>query len=256
MTSRHSHHDAPDTAEIFTRFAACAPGREHDLLRSELVEAWLPMAHRIASRFRGRGENLDDLKQVAALGLLKSVQRFDPTRGAFESYAVPTITGEVRRYFRDHAWDVRVPRPIQDLRNKVRAACRELAQQPGHGGGEPSVGEMAAQAGLSPDQVRTGLAAMESYSALSLDADNTRAGNGVSITDTLGVPEPGYDLIADREAAKEGLRDLPERERTILFLYFFEGMSQTSIAAQVGVSQMQISRLITKSCGEVRNRAA
>lgn len=116
---------------LFARLAGLADGPERDALRDELVAAWLPMAHRIAGRFRDRGESVEDLRQVAALGLVKAVDRYDPSRGAFESYAVPTITGEVKRHFRDRMWALRVPRRVQELRNRVRVARRELTEHPG-----------------------------------------------------------------------------------------------------------------------------
>ncbi|MGW3494538.1 SigB/SigF/SigG family RNA polymerase sigma factor [Streptomyces sp. NPDC001020] len=223
-------------------------------MNAELVEAWLPMAHRIAGRFRNKGENQEDLRQVAAMGLVKAVDRYEPERGAFEPYAVPTITGELRRYFRDHAWDVRVPRRVQDLRNKVRSARRELLNQPGHDT-ELGIDEIAAASGLTLDEVRTGLEALGSYSALSLDAEVGTFDDGFSLSDTLGETEPGYNLVVDREAAKDGLKHLAERERTILYLRFFEDMTQASIAERMGISQMHVSRLITHSCARIRDYA-
>ncbi|MFD4709797.1 SigB/SigF/SigG family RNA polymerase sigma factor [Streptomyces sp. NPDC058430] len=254
MPIRHTHDDAPETAEAFHRLAAAGSAPEHNVLCEELVQAWLPMAHRLAAKFRDRGENLEDLKQVAALGLVKAVERYDPERGAFEPYAVPTITGEVRRHFRDYGWDVRVPRRVQELRSKVRIARREVIDQPGHGG-EPSREEIAAKAGLTPEQTREGMEALDTYSALSLDVETTTSGDGFSLADTLGSTEAGYDLVADREAAKAGLKTLSDRERTILYLRFFEDMTQTGIADELGISQMHVSRLITRSCAQVRRHA-
>ncbi|QEV21721.1 SigB/SigF/SigG family RNA polymerase sigma factor [Streptomyces alboniger] len=254
-TTRHPHNDAPDTAARFARLAALEDGPERELLCEEIVEAWLPMAHRIAGRFRNKGESIEDLQQVAAMGLVKAVNRYEPGRGAFESYAVPTITGELRRHFRDRMWDVRVPRRVQELRNKVRVARRELLDQPGSGR-EPGIAEIAAHAGLTEDEVRDGMEAMEGYSALSLDAEISSADpDGFSLADTLGAPDPAYDCITDREAAKAGLRQLPERERTILYLRFFEDMTQSKIAEELGISQMHVSRLISRSCARVRSAA-
>ncbi|MFJ4713869.1 SigB/SigF/SigG family RNA polymerase sigma factor [Streptomyces sp. NPDC088785] len=250
----HTHHDAPDTRATFERLAATAVGPEHDLLCEELVEAWLPMAHRLALKFRDRGENIDDLKQVAAMGLVKAIERYDVARGAFEAYAVPTITGELRRHFRDHGWDVRVPRRVQDLRNKVRSARRDVLNEPGQDT-EPGIEQIAVRAGLTLDEVRDGMEALESYRALSLDAETGGSDDGFSIADTLGAAEPGYDLITDREAVKRGLRLLPERERTILYLRYFEDRTQASIAEEIGCSQMHVSRLISRSCAKVRDVA-
>lgn len=251
--SRRTHDDAPDTASRFARLVTLEEGPERDAVRDELVTAWLPMAHRIAGRFRDRGEAIEDLRQVAALGLVKAVDRFDPERGAFESYAVPTITGEIKRHFRDRMWALRVPRRVQELRNKVRIARRELTQNPG--ATEPSATDIAAHTGLTEDEVHAGLEALESFSTLSLDAEVSAAEDGYSLVDTLGDPDASYDVVVDRESAKEGLRRLPERERAILYMRFFEDMTQSRIADQLGISQMHVSRLISRSCERVRQEA-
>jgi RNA polymerase sigma-B factor len=251
--NRRRHDDAPDTALLFTRLAALEDGPERDAVRDELVSAWLPMAHRIAGRFRDRGESVEDLRQVAALGLVKAIDRFEPERGAFESYAVPTITGEVKRHFRDRMWALRVPRRVQELRNKVRVARRELTQNPGSP--EPSTSDIAAHTGLTEDEVATGMEALESFSTLSLDAELSAGEDGYSLADTLGAADTSYDTVVDRESAKEGLRRLPERERAILYMRFFEDMTQSRIADQLGISQMHVSRLISRSCARVRDEA-
>jgi len=250
---KREHDDAPDTAGAFARLTVLDDGPERDAVRDELVTAWLPMAHRIAGKFRDRGEALDDLRQVAALGLVKAIDRFDPERGAFESYAVPTITGEIKRHFRDRMWALRVPRRVQDLRNKVRVARRELTQNPGSG--EPSNAEIAVRAGLTEEEVATGMEALESYSTLSLDAELSAGDDGHSLADRLGENDTSYDVVVDREAAKEGLRRLPERERAILYMRFFEDMTQNRIADQLGISQMHVSRLISRSCARIRDEA-
>nr|WP_303715190.1 SigB/SigF/SigG family RNA polymerase sigma factor [Kutzneria buriramensis]WKX15609.1 SigB/SigF/SigG family RNA polymerase sigma factor [Kutzneria buriramensis] len=250
-STRRNHDDAPDTTALFTRLAALEDGPERDALRDELVAAWLPMAHRIAGRFRDRGESIEDLRQVAALGLVKAIDRFEPERGAFESYAVPTITGEVKRHFRDRMWALRVPRRVQELRNKVRLARRELTQNPGSP--EPTVADIAAHTGLTEDEVSAGLEALESFSTLSLDAELSAGDEGYSLVDTLGSSDASYDVVVDRESAKEGLRRLPERERAILYMRFFEDMTQSRIADQLGISQMHVSRLISRSCARVRD---
>jgi len=253
-TSRHPHDDSPDTSAAFARVADLGEGPERDVLCELLVEAWLPMAHRIARRYRDKGESTEDLEQVAAMGLVKAINHYRPERGPFECYAVPTITGELRRHFRDRMWDVHVPRRVQDLRNKVRSARRELTERPG--GAEPGIGAIAAHAGLTEEEALDGLKAIESYSALSLDAELSPSGHdGHSLADALGAPDAAYDLITDREAAKTGLRQLPERERAILYLRFFEGMTQARIAERFGISQMHVSRLIHHSCARVRAEA-
>ncbi|MGW3115538.1 SigB/SigF/SigG family RNA polymerase sigma factor [Streptomyces sp. NPDC001107] len=247
------HDDAPDTADLFARLATLEDGPEREAVRDELVTAWLPMAHRIAGRFRDRGESVEDLRQVAALGLVKAIDRYAPERGAFESYAVPTITGEVKRHFRDRMWALRVPRRIQELRNKVRVARRELTQTPGSP--EPSAADIAAHTGLTEDEVNSGLEALESFSTLSLDAELSGDEDGYSLADTLGAADSAYDVVIDREAAKEGLRRLPERDRAILYLRYFEDMTQSRIADRFGISQMHVSRLISRSCARVRAEA-
>lgn len=247
---RRRHDDAPDTGARFTRLAALEDGPERGALRDELVTAWLPMAHRIAGRFRDRGESIEDLRQVAALGLVKAVDRFEPERGAFESYAVPTITGEVKRHFRDRMWALRVPRRVQELRNKVRVARRELNQSPGTP--EPSTADIATYTGLTEEEVATGMEALESFSTLSLDAELSAGDDGYSLADTLGASDGSFDVVVDRESAKEGLRRLPERERAILYMRFFEDMTQSRIADRLGISQMHVSRLISRSCSRVR----
>jgi RNA polymerase sigma-B factor len=247
----HPHDDAPDTAEAFRTLAELPPGPQRDTLREQIVEAWLPMAERLAGRFRSRGESYEDLRQVAALGLVKAVDRYDPARGnAFESYAVPTITGEVKRHFRDHMWTLHVPRRVQDLRNRVRFAVQEL----GPAGRTPTVAEVAAHTGLSEEDVKAGLEALESFTALSLDAELPGSEDGYSLGDALGAPDPALDTVVDREAVRLRLAALPERERAILYMRFFGDMTQSRIAEQLGISQMHVSRLISRCCARLREQ--
>lgn len=250
VSADRGYDDAPDTLALFVRLAGLEDGPERDAVRDELVSTWLPMAHRIAGRFRDRGEAIEDLRQVAALGLVKAVDRFDPARGAFESYAIPTITGEVKRHFRDRMWAVRVPRRVQDLRNRVRVARRELSQRPG--AAEPTSAEIAAHTRLTEEEVSAGMEAMDSFSALSLDAETGAGDDGYSLGDTMGAADSSFDTIVDREAAKKELRRLPERERAVLYMRFFEDMTQSRIGEKLGISQMHVSRLISRSCARVR----
>ncbi|MDN3029159.1 SigB/SigF/SigG family RNA polymerase sigma factor [Streptomyces sp. S.PB5] len=253
-TKPHPHDDAPDTAASFVRLAALPEGAERTTLRNELIEAWLPMAERIAVRFKGRGESLEDLYQVAALGLVKAVDHYDAERGhVFEAYAVPTITGEIKRHFRDHMWTLHVPRRVQDLRNRVRQALRELAQTtPGRA---PTVAEIAAYTQLTEDEVRSGMEALECFSALSLEAEMPGT-DGYALGDALGGPDPHYDVVVDRVAVGPCLRALPEREQTILYLRFFRGMTQSGIAEQLGISQMHVSRLLSSCFAQIRQELA
>ncbi|MCF3962303.1 SigB/SigF/SigG family RNA polymerase sigma factor [Streptomyces fuscigenes] len=249
------HDDAPDTAADFFRLRAASDGPERERLCQEIAEAWLPMAHRIARGYRERGESLDDLRQVAALGLTKAINRFDPTLGkAFETYAVPTIKGELRRHFRDFMWSVHVPRRVQDLRNQVRRARQELSQEPD--GQSPTSAAVAAHCGLTEEEVRQGMSALGSFSALSLDAPAlTSGGDGSALGDLIGSSDPSFDLVADREAVKPCLSRLPAREQRILYLRYFEDMTQSMIAEELGVSQMHISRLISRTCERLRDEA-
>ncbi|MER5904111.1 RNA polymerase sigma factor SigF [Streptomyces mirabilis] len=250
---RRPHDDAPDTTEAFRRLASLPPGRQHDTLREQIVEAWLPMADRLASRFRNRGESLEDLRQVAALGLVKAVDRYDPELGnAFESYAVPTVTGEIKRHFRDHMWTLHVPRRVQDLRNRVRFAVQELSGT--ISGRGPTVAEIAEHARMSEEDVKAGLEALESFTALSLDAQVSGSDDGYSLSDALGSADPALDVVIDREAVKPRLQALPERERTILYMRFFGDMTQSRIADELGISQMHVSRLISRCCHRLRDQ--
>ncbi|MFI0774603.1 SigB/SigF/SigG family RNA polymerase sigma factor [Streptomyces sp. NPDC021212] len=251
---RHSHHDAPDTAATFRRIKALPEGQSKEALRQDVVRAWMPMAERLAGQFRNRGESAEDLRQVAMLGLVKAVKRYDPDRGtAFESYAVPTVVGEVKRHFRDHMWGLHVPRRVQELRNRVRTAVQELTRSPD--ARTPSVADVAEHTGMSEEDVRSGMEALESFSPLSLDAELRGADDGYALVDTLGAPEPSYDRVVQREALKPCLAALPERERRILYLRFFCDETQGRIADRMGISQMHVSRLISRTCERLSREA-
>ncbi|MEU7237907.1 SigB/SigF/SigG family RNA polymerase sigma factor [Streptomyces chrestomyceticus] len=246
-----------DTSDEFRLLATLEDGPVKEQIRRRVITAWLPMAHRLAYRLRERGEHLDDLKQVAALGLVKAVDRFDPDRAdAFEQFAVPTITGELKRHFRDHTWHVHVPRRIQELRNKVRLAVKELSTT--LDGRTPSVEQIAAHTRLSEQDVTLGLRALESYRSLSLDAALDQGGEGGdehTLLHVLGALEDAFALVEDRETVKPVLARLPERDRRILYLRFFEDMTQSAIAAELGVSQMHVSRLLNRALARIRTEA-
>lgn len=255
MADAHERVPGPDDGPhaAFHRLQALPDGPERDELRQATVCAWLPMAHRLAAKYRNRGESLEDLRQVAAMGLVKAVDRYDPSRGkAFETYAIPTVTGELKRHFRDHTWGIHVPRRVQDLRNRVRFARRDLSQQ--LEGRVPTDGEIAADTGLSLEEVRTGMEALGSYRTFSLDAEAPGGDGGYSLVERLGCCDSALDVAVDREAVKPALRGLPERERTILYLRFFRDMTQDRIAQTLGISQMHVSRLISQCCAEVRRQ--
>ncbi|WP_329456446.1 RNA polymerase sigma factor SigF [Streptomyces sp. NBC_01497] len=257
---KHPHDDAPDTSEDFARLARLTgegPGTEaeRERIRQAVVTAWLPLAHRMAWRYRNRGEALEDLRQVAALGLVKAVRRYDPSRGvAFESYAVPTVDGELKRHFRDYMWTVHVPRRVQDLRGRIRKARQELSQTGEVSGHSPTTAEIAAHAGLTEQEVTDGMEAMESFTSLSLDAQFHGPADSYApaLADTLGEPDPAIDVVIDREAVKPRLCELPARERKVLYLRFFQDMTQSKIAEDLGVSQMHVSRLLSRSCSRIR----
>ncbi|WP_425428417.1 SigB/SigF/SigG family RNA polymerase sigma factor [Streptomyces violens] len=250
---RHPHHDAPDTEADFRRLAALPDGPEREDLAQRLVCAWMPMAERLALRFRNRGETVEDLQQIAALGLVKAVNGYDPEHGtAFESYAIPTVTGEIKRHFRDNLWGVHVPRRVQELRNRVRTARQELTRSVDDHG--PSHQEIAEHTGMTEEEVRLGSQALESFTTLSLDAELTGAEDGYSLQDTLGETEPGFDLVIDRQTVKPELEALPERDREILYMRFFRDMTQSRIAEHFGMSQMHVSRLISRACRRLATR--
>ena len=238
--------DSPDTYEKFTEYRRTGDRA----LRNELVEEHVRLAEFLARRFSHRGETHDDLRQVALVGLLKAVERFEPDRGLqFSSFATPTITGELKRHFRDRGWAVRVPRRVQELRNRIRGACQELLQElDGRG---PTVAEVARHTGLTEEDVLLGLDAQDSFNTMSLEAELPGT-DGYTLADTLGNADPGLDLVVHREAVKPLLRDLAERERRILYLRFFGDMTQHQIASIMGISQMHVSRLISRTCAELR----
>ncbi|MGW6707693.1 sigma-70 family RNA polymerase sigma factor [Streptomyces sp. NPDC054956] len=211
--------DGPDTSAQFQRIASLPDGPDRSALRQEAVCAWMPMAARLARRFNKGGEPFEDLRQVAQVGLVKAVSRFDPDLGtAFEAFAIPTIVGELKRHFRDNMWAVHVPRRVQELRILVRAADRELC--PSTDGGGSAVSAIAAVTGLTEQEVRTGQGAQHSWSTLSMEAAHGHD-DAYSLAETHGCADPAFDRIVDREALRPLLRALPERDRRILYLRFF-----------------------------------
>ena len=243
-----------DVPEMFRELAGiAADSMEFQRQRDKIVERCLPLADHIARRFEGRGEPRDDLVQVARVGLVNAVVRFDVEAGSdFVSFAVPTIMGEVRRHFRDNSWSVKVPRRLKELHLRLGAATADLSQKLGRA---PTATELAAELGMDRDEVVEGLVAGSSYKTLSIDSgggsdeDEARA-----IADTLGDVDTGLDRIEDQESLRPLLEALPERERTVLVLRFFESMTQTQIAERVGISQMHVSRLLAKSLARLRDQ--
>jgi RNA polymerase sigma-B factor len=222
--------------------------------REALVERFLPLARQLARRYQRGSEPIDDLFQVASLGLVKAIDRFDPARGtAFSSFAVPTILGELKRHFRDTGWAVRVPRDLQELAVRVERRLGELSTELGR---DPTVEELAEALGVGEEQILEALQAGAAHTAVSLDrprGDEDDAGE--TVADTIGGEDPGYGL-AEVGATLEGLmRRLPPREREVLRLRFEEDLTQSEIGERVGISQMHVSRLIRQSLSELRRAA-
>ncbi|MBY8848691.1 SigB/SigF/SigG family RNA polymerase sigma factor [Saccharothrix longispora] len=238
--------NAVDYQPLFQELAA-TDGSRHQEVRDRLVTEHLPLAHHIADRFAERGESVEDLRQVAALGLINAVDRFDVTRGIdFLAFAVPTITGEVRRYLRDLGWAVRVPRRLKELCTAIDGARVELARRTGR---TPTPSEVARHLGIELDEVYEGLHAASAYHLLSLDEhDELVATEGGLVSD-----DPALEVVELQHALDPMLRGLPKRERRIIVLRFFRNMTQSQIADSVGVSQMHVSRLLSRSLARLRD---
>ncbi len=244
--------DRERTKDLFAQLAVLGvddPARQR--VRDALVEQHLPLVEHLARRFRNRGEPYGDLVQVATIGLIKSVDRFDLERGVeFSTYATPTIVGEIKRHFRDKGWAVRVPRRLQELRLSLSAATSELSQRNGR---SPTVAELATHLEISEEEVLEGLESANAYSTLSLDAgDQGGDEDQMAVVDTLGVDDEGLEGVEYRESLKPMLERLPAREKKILLLRFFRGMTQSEIAAEVGISQMHVSRLLARTLAQLR----
>ena len=221
-------------------------------LRDDLVAGHLPVARNIARRFANRGEPQDDLEQVATLGLIQAVDRFQPERGTdFLSFAVPTITGEVRRHFRDHAWSMRVPRRLKDLHVALGTAISELSQRIGRA---PTASELARHLDMPREDVLEGLEAAGAYRSTSLDDMLTGDDTGPALEGVIGKADAELDRVEYRTTLAPLLEQLPERERTILKLRFFGGMTQSQIAERVGLSQMHVSRLLSRTLVALRSQ--
>ncbi|MEH3139766.1 MAG: SigB/SigF/SigG family RNA polymerase sigma factor [Mycobacterium kyogaense] len=248
-------HD-PDTATLHDLFIALhglpddSPQRER--LRTRIIEQCLPIAERIARRYDRRGETHDDLVQVARVGLMNAVNRFDPTAGPeFLSYAIPTMMGEVKRYFRDCSWSVNVPRRLKDLYPAIGPLTAELTQRLGRA---PTARELADALGVDHQEVVETLTAAAGFKPRSLDYTTSRdEDDGPTLADRLGQPDPGISFVEDRDALRAQLELLPARENRIIVLRFFESLTQSEIAEQMGISQMHVSRLLSQSLRRLRD---
>jgi RNA polymerase sigma-B factor len=257
--------DRQRARDAFARFAVLRAhpdkdsGRDHtgqteyERLRNELVVAHLNLARYLAVKFANRGEALDDLIQVGTVGLLKAIDRFDLDRGVeFTTYATPTIVGEIKRYFRDKGWAVKVPRRLQELNLAVNRAIEKLNVKLGH---SPTVAELAQHLGASEEDVLEAQELGQAYNLLSLDTELNGDGDKKSQTlaDYVGQTDSALDLLEDRANLERAFEVLSGRERVILYLRFYESVSQTEIAKRLNVSQMHVSRLQQKALEKLRN---
>ncbi len=219
--------------------------------REELVQLHLPLVDHCARRFTNRGEPLDDLVQVGTIGLIKSVDRFDTDRGVeFSTYATPTILGEIKRYFRDKGWAIRVPRRLQELRMSISSVTGDMSQELGR---SPTPREIADKLGVTVEEVMEGIESANAYSTLSLDAGDSSDDRPNSMLDSLGDRRRGLNHVEIRESIKPLIEALPAREKRILLLRFFRGMTQSQIAEEIGVSQMHVSRLLNRTLEQLRS---
>lgn len=218
--------------------------------QDDIIERFLPVADNIARRFSGRSEPLEDLIQVARLGLVCAVKRFNPERcSEFISFAAPTITGFVRQHFRDSTWPVHVPRCTRDLATRIGSVRSSLMQELGR---DPSTAEIAAELGVDSDAAGWALAAKRVYSTVSLEG--TKSGDGMPLGIAIGRNDPRIQQIEDREVLRLLLLGLPDRERTVLLLRYFDSLTQEQIASRIGISQMHVCRLLTRSLNQLREQ--
>ena len=245
--------DSSQRDELRRKFAAFAESGDKDL-RDELVAAHLGLAEYLARRFSNRGEPLDDLVQVASVGLLKAVDRFDPERGVeFSTYATHTVVGELKRHFRDKGWAVRAPRRMQELYLRLGKVVATLSQELGR---SPTIPELANEAQVSEEEVLEALEAGQAYRFASLDAPNPGEDDNETMASHLGEEDPQLVDAEHRATLSPLISRLPPREQTILHMRFFEGLTQSEIAQRLGISQMHVSRLLARSLAQLRDAAA
>lgn len=238
------------SAELFARLREGQTAAARNSAREELVGLHLPLVEHCARQFRNRGEPLEDLVQVGTIGLLKSIDRFDLERGVeFSTYATPTILGEIKRHFRDKGWAIRVPRRLQELRVQIGSASAELTQSLGR---SPTPRELAERIGCTIEEILDGLESGNAYSTLSLDASDHDEDGVVTMLDAMGVDDENLEQVEIRESVKPLLDRLDAREKRILLLRFFRNMTQSQIADEIGISQMHVSRLLSRTLERLR----
>jgi RNA polymerase sigma-B factor len=247
--SEYAHVD-----RLFDLLDECTEDAARQRCRRRIITTCLPLADHIAYKFVGRGVSRDDLIQVARMGLIKTVDRFRPDKGRFLAFAIPTITGEVRRYFRDQTWTVRVPRKIQETQIQMRAAVDTLSQELRR---SPTSSELARELHVDRDHIVESQAATSAYQPMSLDAP-LRSADGHNGDDTVwstwGADDARYDAVEDMMLLQEAIADLDPRRRAIVGMSFFDGMTQRQIARRLGVSQVQVSRLLSSTLQRIRER--
>ena len=223
--------------------------------REELIERYMSLVRSLARRYAYRGEQLDDLVQIGAIGLIKAIDRFDLERGVeLTTYATPNIIGEIKRHFRDKGWSVRVPRGLQELNVQVSKLIEQLTVQLGR---SPTIPELAKAAGVEEEQVLEALESGRAYNSVSLSTGGASDEDGeLDPLESLGTIEHEYEVSEDRAVLAPGFKVLDERERKILHLRFFSGLTQSQIAAEIGISQMHVSRLIRRSLEKIREEIA
>ncbi|TXS55482.1 RNA polymerase sigma factor SigF [Streptomyces sp. t39] len=236
---------------LFDRLAALEEGTHaHAYVRNTLIELNLALVKFAASRFRTRSEPMEDIVQVGTIGLIKAIDRFELSRGVeFPTFAMPTIIGEIKRFFRDTSWSVRVPRRLQELRLELAKAGDELSQRLDRA---PTAGELAEHLGISREEVAEGMAASNAYTASSLDAQPEDDDSESALADRIGYEDDGLEGIEYVESLKPMIASLPARDRTILSLRFVANMTQSEIGEELGISQMHVSRLLTKTLVKLR----
>lgn len=237
----------PDDAEVEALFARMPDPQARD----EIATRFVPFAEYLARRFLGRGEAIEDLTQVATIGLLNAIDRFDPDRGVqFSTYAAATIVGELKRHFRDKGWSLRVPRRLQELAVRVNRALPELTQTLGR---SPTIPELAEHLEVGTDEIAEAMDAVQAYSTASLDAPTGE--DSKAPIDTLGGDDPSIALLDEWSSIAPAVAELSARDRRVLYLRFFRGMTQSEIADDVGVSQMHVSRILTQTLDKLRRAA-
>jgi RNA polymerase sigma-B factor len=246
--------DYAEVSPMFWRLATLSrDSAEFGLQRDEIIRRCLPLADHIARRYKNRGELHEDLVQVACVGLVNAVDRYDVENGSeFLCFAIPTIMGEVRRYFRDHGWAVKVPRGVKELSMRINAGSAELSSSLGRA---PTATELANHLGVDREQVVEGLVAGCAYSTYPIDAPVGAGDNRRALHETMGGLDANFDKVLDIQTVRPLIAALPERERTVLMLRFFQNMSQSQIAQRIGVSQMQVSRILTAAITKLRDQA-